>query len=749
MAFFKELFENVKVLSKQKGVSNQPNSSQEIGLTQINWHNKEVYSREAIYPQWFFSARLGQPRSVDITKIRKLSKSSWVQMVLNSFKKQILTIPWDIVKEDPEDETDRTEDIKAAKEFMKNIDIKNKKDINDLNSELITDIGEIDSGCLNYVYTADSYEIGQVPIYDAWGKIESYEEGLVLKPFGQRELLKVKSVDGGTMLKQVDIHKNLLNYWQYSFKNPRQNPTRFEKEEINFIILNRKSYDIYGFSPVQAVQQVIELLIQGTRYNKDLYTNNAVPDYLISLPKVPTEKLRKLKRLWNKQFKNRPHQIGFVNWALDKIHKLADSNRDLEWLDGQKWFFHIVFGIFGVSPTEAGFFENANKSNDEGQERVTIRNALKPYMTLIEKAHKTTLDEFFQRKDHGLCFKYFPKDHTAEKIEFEQDMKELEVGALTINEYRTKRGKDPVEWGDEPLRRPFNPENAFMNFGGDQNPKPKPSGEKEEDEDDDKGKPNKSLNQLKKKDNLNPGEDIIEEAEDYSDFLLKTFNNFEKKVLNAANKLDLKKKLDKTNGEFLRDLFNTVNTKQFAGQVKKFIKADLVRGMISAEKEVNMDIGFTQAYQDKLNKLQAQQLDGYIINGKKWPGIKGVTKELQAKIIQAVQKSVNDGQNLDEVKKEIKKVFKGFSDWRTEMIARTETNRIICEGKIIGYKESKIEGKKVWSAKLDNRTSDLCKRLNGQSKELDEPFNDEVTNKKFMTTPSHPHCRCTIFFKPK
>jgi SPP1 gp7 family putative phage head morphogenesis protein len=489
-------------------------------------------------------------------------------------------------------------------------------------------------------------------------------------------------------------------------------------------------------------------LIQGTRYNKDLFTNNAIPDIIVSLPKVPKEKLLTLKRNWNRSYKGKPHQIGFVNWAIDKFYKLAGTNRDLEWLDGQKWYFKIVFGVFGVSPTEAGFFENSNKSNDDGQERVTVRNALKPFLHLLEKVHTIrTITEILQKEDHGLKFKFFPKDHTAEKIEFDQDMKELEIGAQTINEYRKKKGKDKVDWGDEPLRRPFNPAEGFANFAGEPgNPCPKKPEDNPDNpcpKDDDKKK-DKFLKDLE----IDAGEDVIEEAEDYSDFLLKTFDNFEKKVLAAADKITVNKSMAKNFGEFLATMFNAVNTKAFAGQVKRYLKADLISGMLSAEAETGVDIGFTQAYQDKLNQLQGQQVDGYTINGKKWPGIKGVTKELQAKIIQTVQSGINENKSVKEIKESIKKDFDGFSEWRTNMIARTETNRMINEGKLIGYKETKIKGKKFWSTAIDNRTSDICRRLNGQSQELDSPFLDEKTMKAFATPPAHPHCRSVIYFKP-
>lgn len=752
MAFFKNLKENIGNLSKRV-ITSTPITSDEVGLYQLNISGAPE-DHEAIYPQWFFSSRLGQPRQVDTINLRDLSKSSWVQMVLNTFKNQIYTTEWDIVVEEEEDDTDYTEDIKKIKAFLKKCN-KNNQCIEDVNSESLTDVAVLDAGVWNMIYSSNSYTVGDVPIYNAWGKVESVEQGLVLKEFGQRELTAIKSVDGSTMLKQVDIHKNLLGFWQYSFKHPRQNPTRFHNDEIVYMMMNPLSYSVYGFSKVQAIQQVLELLIQGTRYNKDIFTNNAIPDMLVSLPRLSDTNLKKLKRKWNNSYKGKPHQLGFINWAIDQVHKLVESNRDLEWLDGQKWYFKLVFGVFGVSPTEAGFFENSNKSNDDGQERVTVRNALKPYFKLFENTINTRIiPEILQKEITGLKFKFITKDHVREKIEFEQNVKEMELGALTINDYRKSKGLEPYEWGDEPLRRPFN-EDSFMNFGEsnlpvgntDENnsPKEEKSTSKVQGSHDADYTP--SIVKGNSFDNH-----LVSEATGYSEFLLKTFNYFEKQALSAADKLyiekSLKEDVNKQIGDFLKNLFNSINTASFSLAVKKFIKMDLISGLNQAEKELNVDIGFTESYEYKLNKLHAQQIEGYTINGKKWFGIKGVTKELQSKIIQTVQEGVKNDNSLKEIKEGIKDVFGGFSDWRANMIGRTETNRILASGKLLGYKESQIKGKKVWKSAIDDRTSPICKRLNGQKKWLDDDFIDPETNKAYQHPPSHPHCRSTIIFRP-
>ena len=455
MGYIKTLSDNFKTVLVNKITSSLPVSqaSDGLGFVRAVSSNASDSARQAIYPQWFFSSRLGQPRQVNISELRKLSRSPWIQMVLNTVKREIKTIPWDVVPVDEKDETDYSKDIELVKLKLNNIN-EEFQDISDILSEAVTDIGEIDAGVLNTSYTNDSYDIGELPVFDMYGNVSGTENGLVLKPLGQRTLSQVKSVDGGSMLKQVDIHKSLLRYYQYSFKHPRQNPTAFEKEEIVYMTLNGRPYSVYGFSPLQSIQQVIELLIQGTRYNKDLYTNNAVPDMLVSLPKLSDENLKKLKRKWNNNYKGKPHQVGFINWIIENVHKLAESNRDLEWLDGQKWYFKLVFAVYGVSPTEAGFFENANKSNDEGQARVTVRNAIKPYLNLFEKAvTRRIVTEILQDENPRIKFVYCPTDHEEEKTQHAQNMMELDKGALTINEYRKSRGKDPVEWGDEPLNK--------------------------------------------------------------------------------------------------------------------------------------------------------------------------------------------------------------------------------------------------------------------------------------------------------
>jgi len=79
-------------------------------------------------------------------------------------------------------------------------------------------------------------------------------------------------------------------------------------------------------------------------------------------------------------------------------------------------------------------------------------------------------------------------------------------------------------------------------------------------------------------------------------------------------------------------------------------------------------------------------------------------------------------------------------------IARTETTNIRNKGRLQAYKDSGVEGKKVWNANRDIKTSKLCSRLDGQLRGVDEPFIDEITKNAWMTPSSHPNCRCSLGF---
>jgi len=701
--------------------------SLERGIRLFNAGEITPTSNLPVLPRWYFETQLGQPRKTDIVEIRQYAKSCWVQMVTNAIVKQIKTTDWDIIIEDEEDNELAQQyeaELIKAKEFL-NCPNRNGDTFGDIWGAFLKDVLELDAG-------------------------------VVFKGKNKKgELVELFAHDGSRFLFDMDKHGIVTGFYQYSFLHPSAAPIRFDKEEVIYGRMNMNSeYYPYGFSPLQGIQQEVEVMIQSTRYNKEFFKNNAIPDGLVNID-TDIDQLKKFQSQWNTNLKGKAHKLAFLNAKDVSFTPFKITNRDMEWLEGQKWYFHQVFAAYGLSPAEVGFYEDVNRSAQEGQERTTIRNAVQPYLKLIEdKINREILPDLIGN-DAPIKFQWFTKDSQLEDAEHKQLMDKLSAGVLTINEVRSQQGLEPVEWGDKPM--PIYQQERYAEMSDE---------DIDEEDSEEEGEDEKSYsgewflkNSVKFIEN--------EEADNYVDFLRDKMSVWEKRVLNAVDKY-LKDEIieekgvdysQKAFGEFISKIFSTINTSGFHKLLRLVIKKEMLEGTKEAESELNVDVGVGINFEDNVDVLKDRQLEGFHINGRKWNGLKGVARNLQIKIAESVKDGLAEKKGLDGIKDNIKEIMarekggkvKGeVTEGRAMRIARTETNRFRNSGRLQGYKDSGLSGKKQWIPAPGENHHELCDpkdhRLAFQKVGLDEPFIDPTTGQEFMHPPAHPNCRSIIQF---
>jgi len=434
-----------------------------------------------VLPTWFFNPMLGVPRRINLLEVRQYAKSCWVQMVVNAIIKQLMIIDWDVVNTDEEDEQDYSTDIEKLKTLLINPN-RNGDAFWDIWGPFLRDVLEIDSGVVYKGHNVSG------------------------------EIVELFSYDGGRFLMNINEHGILGEdgdgnpvpaYYQYSFRQVQGAPIPFEKKEIIYGKINTLTESPpYGWSPLQSIQQEVEVMIQSTRYNKEFFINNATPDGIVNV-NMDLDNLRTFQSAWEQQVKGKPHKLVFHN-SESSFTPLATSNKDMDWLEGQKWYFHVVFGAYGLSPQEVGFYENSNKSTGESQERITIKNAIKPYLQLIaQKINNEIRNELIGHDK--IKFEWFPSDDAAEKIEHEQMMAKLAANVITINEVRAIEGLEPVDWGDEPMAMMMQQQMIDSGaIGGDDeeekdNPKDKDKKDRDKKKDKDEKKEDRESQKLYKK----------------------------------------------------------------------------------------------------------------------------------------------------------------------------------------------------------------------------------------------------------
>lgn len=699
-----------------------------------------------VLPTWFFNPMLGVPRRINLIELRQYAKSCWVQMVVNAIIKQIMIIDWDIISSDEEDETDYSEDINKLKTLLNNPN-RNGDAFWDIWGPFLRDVLEIDAGVIQKGRNV-SGELVELFVFDG-GRflINTNEHGII-----------GEDADGN----------EVPAFYQYSFRQIQGAPIPFNKDEIIYGKINTLTESPpYGWSPLQSIQQEVEVMIQSTRYNKEFFKNNATPDGIVSV-NMDLDNLRTFQGAWESQVKGKPHKLVFHN-SDASFTPLSLSNKDMDWLEGQKWYFHVVFGSYGLSPQEVGFYENSNKSTGESQERITIKNAVKPYLKLIEqKINRDIRNELIGHDK--IKFEWFPQDSAAEKVEHEQTMAKLAANVITINEVRAMEGLEPVDWGDEPMAMMMQQQMIDSGaIGGnddkdDKEDNPKDKGKKEDNKDNKPDRDKKKEEREKEKSiivkeaEIDAGEEMIDEADGYVEFLRMKMEQWEKKILSFLEetlKDEIQKDyIDKSFGDFISRLFNSVNTVGFMNKLMRVIKLDVKKGIKAAEEELDMDIGVGVDFDKKVKLFADRQLDGFTIDGKRWKGLKGVAQDVQNDVSNIVANGINEKQGVVQIRKDIQELFiknkggkvKGkVTKGRAMRIARTESNRFINAGKLSAYKDSGLKGKKVWVAFIDKETTDICRDLNGQKRELHGIF--EFNGKNYEHPPHGPNCRSVIEFE--
>ena len=208
--------------------------------------------------------------------------------------------------------------------------------------------------------------------------------------------------------------------------------------------------------------------------------------------------------------------------------------------------------------------------------------------------------------------------------------------------------------------------------------------------------------------------------------------------------------MEKSFGEFIRQLFNRVNTVGFINGVKKAVKISFKVGVDKAEKELNMDIGFSDNLAGDVSWYADRQLEGFYIDGKRWNGLKGVASDLQLEVSQVVRDGIVNRESMIDIKNKIKERL-DVTNNRATMIARTETTRFQNHGKLESYKKSGVVHFVKWEAFLDDRTSSVCRELHKHKPiPLGNAFNTTFMNGKKQAMwegtmpPAHPNCRSEV-----
>ena len=211
---------------------------------------------------------------------------------------------------------------------------------------------------------------------------------------------------------------------------------------------------ITGISPTRALMESIALTVAATQYGASFFGNGAVPGAVVEVEgdMSPVGK-KALKREWNDMHRGSGNgkKLGVLTNNA-KFNTISIPPNEAQFLQTRQFQVPEMARIYGVPPSLLGHAEGPEMGK-----------------TVEDHAHhfnQYSLGGWFGRISEGLT-RLGVSEGGNPNAEIRFDREELErgnftifvqngiqlvrEGVWTINEFREKLGKPPVEWGDEPI----------------------------------------------------------------------------------------------------------------------------------------------------------------------------------------------------------------------------------------------------------------------------------------------------------
>lgn len=490
----------------------------------------------------------------------------------------------------------------------------------------------------------------------------------------------------------------------------------------------------------------------AAKYQKNYFYNDATPPIAIHAPGASAEEVNQLKQSWFERVGSflRARAPAFLTWQDAKVEKLADSVREMDFVESRKFMRDLANQHEQLPPEIMGILENSNRSTIDAAFYLLTKNVLAPELASLD----ATITRQLIACDYDNRIVYRHKNTVPEDEAFKlQKVNEgVARGMLKRSDWKKAMGY-PVEPGDEVYVIPF----GLVETRAGQRPEPEPEPEPVEPLEElpaktvdftitkaTKGRftPEQKAAIWKTFDaSATSGEGLFTKAvKKLADSQAKLFHDTFKDELGGSR--DFEGAIERTCRKVLG---KSADAAVKSGLAPAWL-ASMKQGFELAKEVLGGGIDFTlynpkfNAWVDKFGLLKAKEINE-------------TTRQALLEMLRGeISEGVQAGESMPKIAARIRDaadgIYDNMSKSRAQTIARTETMSSVNYGEFEVYKGEGVT-KKEWLATQDDRTRDAHIEANGQVVGIDEPF---IVDGEELMYPGAPtgsagnviQCRCTV-----
>lgn len=211
-----------------------------------------------------------------------------------------------------------------------------------------------------------------------------------------------------------------------------------------------------ALSPLAAARLAADSASSMMKANNNLFKQGLMAGGLVvpDTDKVTfsEDQAKELEQLLDKRFKgvDRAHKWSVLRYEA-QFRSLGVSPKDAQFVDGLGLTLRQVGNAYGIPTPLLNDMEHATLSNAREYQQIMWAHALVPdSQDRSEEIAEQFLPLFPGRRPQHAEFDYsqVPALQDSASESWGRERQAIEVGALTINEWRKSKGMTPVPWGD-------------------------------------------------------------------------------------------------------------------------------------------------------------------------------------------------------------------------------------------------------------------------------------------------------------
>lgn len=613
-----------------------------------------------------------------------------------------------------------------------------------------------------------------IDLVDKWNPFQTRTQGMRINQInkaitGESYILKVRNERGEVQelwnLRPdfITVIKDPIEYiagYEYAAEDGKI--IHFEARDIipNIDINPRDGYR--GISPLTPSRPIVDTERYATAFQRDFFKNSARPDFLLQTDEtIDQETVDSIWSMWDKRHKGEgnSNKPGVLHSGL-KFQAITLTHKEMQYFETLNFTRDAIARAFGV-PKPLLTSDDVNRANHDGAMYQFLSGKIKSEdKSFVEALNENLTGEF------GEEYFFDFADPTPEDREFR--LKEhdtyVKAGILSINEVREEINREPVGGGEVPMI-PFSViplGKSSMVLQSLRNPIRG------------KGKLYKKLalkekatqiqKQMAAKKRLQKlVKNRPEPKEEKSVSILmgqtlrETYVKMSNRLIDARAKR-FKEVLDKEAKKQQKRVLEALkeNEKAFTKSKKKLLPSEVSR-LFDRDKEQTIFATFALPFMTEFLKEAGQEgletvgvARDFLITTRTQEFLEKrakffaetVNNTTLEKLSNTLAEGIEAGEGITDLTSRVKDTYGEFSNYRAELIARTEATAATNEGILEGYQQSNVVKGKEWVSTQDDRTRDEHLAMDGEGHDGTVPLDGVFSNG--LSEPSEPNCRCRI-----